>query len=105
MLLQSFTGAGFFSERPILVVDDDADMRDSLTELLQEEGFIVATASSGLEALKRLSDGMRPVLILLDVMMPGMTGFEVLARVRMDASLAGIPVTIMSGTHQTDGSV
>lgn len=90
--------------QPILVVDDDEDIRDSLSELLREEGFVVTTVSSGLEALKRLSAGMRPGMILLDIMMPGMTGFEVLERVRSEEALAAIPVTIMSGTHRIDAS-
>jgi CheY-like chemotaxis protein len=104
MGLQSNTGVGEHSARTILVVDDDDDLRDALSELLREEGFVVTTASSGPEALKRLSAGMRPVLILLDVMMPGMTGFEVLDWVRGEESLAEIPVTIMSGTHRIDAS-
>jgi CheY-like chemotaxis protein len=90
--------------KPILVVDDDEDIREALSEFLQEEGFLVATVSSGPEALKRLKAGMRPGMILLDVMMPGMTGFEVLDEVRSDEAFAEIPVTIMSGTHRIEPS-
>lgn len=104
MNLQLNALATAIGAKPILVVDDDADIRETLSELLQEEGFLVAAVSSGTEALKRLKAGMRPGMILLDVMMPGMTGLEVLEEVMSDEAFAEIPVTIMSGTHQIEPS-
>ena len=65
----------------ILIVDDEQSIRDSLTGILQDEGFRVLTADNGEEALTRLGDE-RPDLVLLDIWMPGMDGLETLARIR-----------------------
>ena len=65
----------------ILIVDDEQSIRDSLTGILQDEGFRVVTADNGEEALTRLGDE-RPDLVLLDIWMPGMDGLETLARIR-----------------------
>ncbi|NUQ75232.1 MAG: response regulator [Polyangiaceae bacterium] len=104
MNLQLNALASAIGAKPILVVDDDADVRETLSMFLESEGFLVATVSNGTEALKRLKAGMRPGVILLDVMMPGMTGLEVLEEVMSDDALAEIPVTIMSGSHRLDPS-
>jgi two-component system nitrogen regulation response regulator NtrX len=65
----------------ILIVDDEQSIRDSLTGILQDEGYRVVTADNGEEALTRLGDE-RPDLVLLDIWMPGMDGLETLARIR-----------------------
>ena len=59
------------------VVDDDADIRESLRELLEEEGYAVATAADGREALEQMTQ-KHPCVVLLDLMMPEMNGWEVL---------------------------
>jgi CheY-like chemotaxis protein len=82
----------------VLVVDDDFDIRDTLRELLEIEGLRVAIASNGREALQRLRDGVRPDLILLDLMMPEMSGWEFRGEQLRDPRLAGIPVVILSAT-------
>jgi signal transduction histidine kinase/DNA-binding response OmpR family regulator len=78
----------------ILVIDDDATARELIRELLLAEGFSVVTASGGLEGLK-LAKELRPLAITLDVMMPDLDGWSVLAALRQDPQLAEIPV-IMS---------
>ena len=65
----------------ILIVDDEQSIRDSLTGILQDEGFLPVTAANGEEALSRLRDD-KPDLILLDIWMPGMDGLETLTRIR-----------------------
>ena len=85
--------------RPILVVDDDQDIRDVIEMALHSQGYAVETASDGVEAMERLSHGLRPSLILLDLMMPRMNGGEMLDEVRNDAELAGIPVVLLSGDN------
>jgi CheY-like chemotaxis protein len=80
----------------ILVVDDDPDLRETLQMLLEASGFAVATAANGQAALDHLRSGARPSLILLDLMMPEMNGWEFLEHSRADASLAGIPIVIMT---------
>ena len=82
--------------RTLLVVDDDDDIRESLSDLLTHEGYEVSQAKQGLDALAQLRKGLLPSLILLDLMMPKMNGWEFLAAQRADASLAGLPVVVLS---------
>ena len=79
----------------ILVVDDDAGVRDVLRSTLALDGHDVLAAASGMEGLVRAqSEG--PDLVLLDVMMPGMDGWEVLKLLKLDAATRQIPVVILS---------
>jgi CheY-like chemotaxis protein len=80
----------------ILVVEDDADIRHALMELLNEEGYQVDGAGNGLEALAALRGGPRPDLILLDLMMPIMDGWQFRSAQRKDPSLAAIPVVLLT---------
>lgn len=82
--------------RSLLLVDDDDDVRTSLTHFLSDEGFHVHTARDGREALKRLREIDPPGLILLDLMMPVMDGGQFLAERRRVAAFSEIPVVIMS---------
>ncbi|MEM1418732.1 MAG: response regulator, partial [Myxococcota bacterium] len=75
----------------VLVVDDDEAVREVLERALTKEGYEVRTASNGEEALERLAEN-RPGLLLLDLMMPKVDGFEVLERLREDAALRSLPV-------------
>jgi CheY-like chemotaxis protein len=81
--------------RHILVVDDNADARETLAVALQLEGFPVRTAENGREALD-MAAAVRPRLILLDLMMPVMDGWQVVGAMRADASLATVPIVIVS---------
>jgi CheY-like chemotaxis protein len=78
----------------ILVVEDDTDLRDCVREELEDSGYRVTTAGNGREGLDLLDRGDRPCLILLDLMMPVMTGYEFLAELR--GRDADIPVVVMS---------
>jgi CheY-like chemotaxis protein len=81
----------------ILVVDDDHDLRESLREFLEEEGFETIGASNGQEAIDLLHRGGEPPhVILLDIMMPVMTGLDVVERLRRDAPFASTPVVFMT---------
>jgi signal transduction histidine kinase/DNA-binding response OmpR family regulator/HAMP domain-containing protein len=79
----------------VLVVDDDATARELISEQLKAEGFSVVTAAGGLEGLKLAKD-LRPIAITLDVMMPDLDGWSVLAALRQDADLAEIPVIMIT---------
>ena len=79
----------------VLVIDDDATARELITEHLKGEGFSVMTAAGGLEGLK-LAKELRPIAITLDVMMPDLDGWSVLAALRQDTELAEIPVIMVS---------
>jgi CheY-like chemotaxis protein len=81
----------------ILIVDDDGDIREALSELLRAEGYEAALASDGREALQLLSRAETcPAAILLDLMMPVMDGWEFLARKESDPRLSSIPVIVIS---------
>ena len=79
----------------ILVVDDDATVREVTARFLERAGFAVATAAGGREALK-LARELRPAAITLDVMMPDLDGWTVLAALKGDPDLASIPVILMT---------
>jgi CheY-like chemotaxis protein len=81
----------------VLVIDDDPAMLSLMKKMLNKEGFSVALASSGPEGIRRARE-LRPRLISLDVMMPGMDGWSVLAALKNDPELADIPVAIISMT-------
>ena len=84
----------------LLIVEDDADIRDSLGELLSAEGFEVATADNGKAALDHLAAcQLLPQVILLDLMMPVMNGEQFRTAQLADDRYAGIPVVIMSAAR------
>lgn len=79
----------------ILVVDDDPDIRQLVAELLRLSAYDALTAASGVEAIERLAGGgERPSLVLLDVQMPELDGWETLRRIRADARLDDVPVVL-----------
>src|SRR4051812_37667489 len=80
----------------VLIVEDERDIRDTLEEVLKYEGFSVHSSSNGQEALTLLKTIERPCLILLDMMMPVMNGWEFLQMQRQDEILATIPVVVVS---------
>jgi two-component system, chemotaxis family, chemotaxis protein CheY len=83
--------------RKVLVVDDNDDVRESFVMLLMMHGYKASGASSGFGALRRLRDGLRPAVVVLDLRLPGMHGWEVLDHMRDDPALASIPVVMVSG--------
>lgn len=81
---------------PVLVVDDDIDIREALVEALQDHGYAVFGAANGAEALALLRSRDAPRLILLDLMMPLMDGYRFRAQQRKDPALADIPVIVIT---------
>lgn len=82
----------------ILVVDDDPGIRNALTSVLEEEGYCTIEASNGREALQHLNEGLQPCLILLDLMMPVMSGWDFLDERANSASLSAVPVVVISAS-------
>ena len=80
--------------KTILVVDDEKDIRISLTGILEDEGYQVVTAASGIEALEKLREDL-PDLVLLDIWMPGMDGLETLEKIKK--LIVHITVIMISG--------
>jgi CheY-like chemotaxis protein len=85
-------------ESIVLAIDDEPAVRDLVQRFLSKEGFRVVTAASGEEGLK-LAREVRPHAITLDVLMPGMDGWSVLAALKADPALAAIPVIMLSIVH------
>ncbi|PSB20417.1 response regulator [Phormidesmis priestleyi ULC007] len=85
----------------ILIVDDVADNSFLLQTLLENEGYQVDVADSGQAALEKIVADP-PALVLLDVMMPGMNGFEVTRQIRQNSRLPFIPIVLVSGYDQPD---
>jgi CheY-like chemotaxis protein len=86
----------------ILVVDDDFDLRETLSDLLEDEGFAVETAADGQAALEYLRAGHRPGLILLDWMMPRCDGATFRAEQLRDPTLAAIPVVLLTADERRE---
>ena len=93
---------GHQSNAAVLVVEDEADIRETLRDVLEMEGYRVRCAENGQEALDVLSE-MRPKLILLDLMMPVMSGYELLKRLKESSDLSTIPVTVVSAIADRSG--
>lgn len=83
----------------VLVADDDPDILDLVRYRLERSGYAVATATDGTQAVT-LAAELTPALAVLDVMMPGLTGFEVTRRLREDPVTARIPVILLTARAQ-----
>jgi CheY-like chemotaxis protein len=83
----------------IIVVDDDTDLRETLGELLVEEGYDARLFDNGQAALEYLRDGDHPALILLDLMMPVMNGWQFRQAQLSDEKLREIPVVVMTASR------
>jgi CheY-like chemotaxis protein len=81
---------------PILIVDDDHDLRSGLASVLEEEGHVVVEAHHGAQALELLRNGLRPSLILLDLSMPVMDGETFCRSLREEEAIAHQRIVIMS---------
>jgi len=83
--------------QPILIVDDNPDVLEIMRLVLEVDGYQVMTALDGETALRCLREGAAPALILLDMMMPRMSGWEFLDEIDRDTSFAAIPIVVLSG--------
>ena len=99
-------GSGEAGVRPprILVVDDDANAREMLVRRLERYGFAVETARDGIEGMRRIESG-DPDLVLLEVLMAGMSGLEVLERVRRTRSRSELPIILATALDDSDDAV
>ena len=87
--------------KTILVIEDDKFLRELITRKLLNEAYEVSEAVDGEEGIKKIKEG-KPDLILLDLILPGIDGFEVLSKMKEDPALASIPVIILSNLGQKD---
>jgi two-component system, chemotaxis family, chemotaxis protein CheY len=86
----------------VMVIEDDADLLEAVCEALEDEGFDAVACSGGAEALARLRVEPPPAVILLDLMMPVMSGWQFLDHRREDPTLADIPVVVMTASRNYD---
>ncbi len=87
---------------PVLVVEDDIDIREAMVGILESAGYSVWAASDGAEALAQLHAGNRPCIILLDLMMPVMDGWTFGEEKDKDPSFADIPIVVVSAVSRND---
>ena len=85
----------------ILIIEDDKFLRELIIQKLIKEGYDTAEAIDGEEGIKKVKT-VKPDLVLLDLILPGIDGFEVLTRMKKDPSLVQIPVIILSNLGQKD---
>lgn len=87
--------------KKITVVEDDKFLRELITQKLSKEGYDITEAVDGEEGIETIKEE-KPDLILLDLILPGIDGFEVLARIKSDPGISEIPVIILSNLGQKD---
>jgi CheY-like chemotaxis protein len=92
------------TSRPVLIVEDDPDLREMMAQLLILEGFQAHAVANGREALDYLHGGDRPELILLDLMMPVMDGWAFRRAQRSEPALADVPVVVLSALDADRGA-
>jgi CheY-like chemotaxis protein len=92
---ESWPGSG---PSTIILVDDDTDTREQLTELLEDQGYRVMTAQNGADALEKLMQAALPHLIILDLNMPGLNGAEFAHRLLHNPTFGRVPVLVVSGS-------
>ncbi len=86
--------------KKILIVEDEEELLDLLEKRLSQEGYEVATAKDGKEGLAKIKE-MNPDLVLLDIVMPVMDGFEVMEAMNKDEEMKKIPIIIISNSGQS----
>lgn len=92
---------GSSSEKKILIVEDDRFLRELIARKLSDEGFVIIQAMDGKEGIKKIKE-KKPDLILLDLILPSIDGFEVLSQIKKEESLKSIPVIILSNLGQKE---
>lgn len=92
--------AGEHTGRTILIVEDDQFLRDLITQKFESKGFAVRVAQDGETALRSVA-AQKPDLMLVDIFLPGMSGFEFIAKLRQEEGSAHIPFMILSNSAET----
>jgi DNA-binding response OmpR family regulator len=87
--------------KKILIIEDDKFLRELISMKLQKEGYTIVEAVDGEEGEKKIKEE-KPDLVLLDLILPGIDGFEVLSRIKEDPTVSSIPVIILSNLGQKE---
>jgi len=88
------------TDHHVLIVEDDVELRASIADLLKADGYEIDLATNGAEAINHLETSMRPCAVVVDLLMPGIVGQELLEYLRDDVALASIPVAIFSASSR-----
>ena len=88
-------------EKKILIIEDDKFLRELISQKILKEGYDISEAVDGEKGIKGVKD-VKPDLVLLDLILPGIDGFEVLSRIKADPETSKIPVIILSNLGQKD---
>ena len=88
--------------KPVLLVEDDTELRDALAEALADAGYLVSVASNGREGLDKIKDDPQPGVVLLDLLMPVMNGWEFCDVMKGNPKTAQVPIVVMSGAVSHD---
>jgi CheY-like chemotaxis protein len=94
------SGRAEMSQKIVLIVEDEEDIRETLRLSLELEGYAVQTAENGKTALELLQNGPLPCIILLDLMMPQMNGWQFTENVRKDENLKLIPIVVVTAFNE-----
>lgn len=95
----SYEGPELMRQKKILIADDNANIRDALTYLLEDEGYELLLAKDGAETLRKVRDN-RPDILFLDIMMPEMSGFDVCRTIKNDPDLRDTYVIMLTAKGQ-----
>jgi CheY-like chemotaxis protein len=87
---------------PVLLVEDDPDTRSALCLLLESEGYTVVGAKDAQSALEQLEDGLRPSVVLVDLLLPDGSGWDVMKHLDQEAHLKSVPIILISGMPKDD---
>lgn len=90
------------NKKRVMIVEDDSFVTDIYQMKISKEGFDVITAADGLEAIKKLEEGVSPDLILLDIVMPNMNGLEFLKKIKENEKFNKIPVILLTNLSQKE---
>jgi two-component system, OmpR family, alkaline phosphatase synthesis response regulator PhoP len=90
--------------KKILIIEDDPSFSRAINHIIQKEGYDVITANNGLTGL-RMAQEEKPDLLVLDVMLPGLDGFEICFRLRRDPPTASLPIIMLSAKGQDSDKV
>ena len=103
--LREITGKFRFEEPRILIIDDDENAVELLSSMIEPEGFEVIKAYGGKEGLDRLFSEQQPDILILDLMMPEISGFEVISRMRADEKTKDIPLIVCTAGEFTEKNI
>jgi CheY-like chemotaxis protein len=94
------TGTAMKRRGAVLIVEDDPDLREAYGQILLDGGWSIVPAADGIEALRALEDGHRPCVVLLDLRMPQMDGWELSKRIHRHREWRSVPIVVLAAHYR-----